>query len=29
VFINGMLDKIFEVLKGEGKITKIGRGLIE
>jgi N utilization substance protein B len=29
VFINGMLDKIFEVMKGEGKITKIGRGLIE
>jgi N utilization substance protein B len=29
VFINGMLDKIFEVLKGEGKIKKTGRGLIE
>ncbi|MDZ4752173.1 MAG: transcription antitermination factor NusB [Flavobacteriales bacterium] len=29
VFINGMLDKIFEVLKVEGKIKKTGRGLIE
>jgi N utilization substance protein B len=29
IFINGMLDKIFEVLKAEGKVKKLGRGLIE
>jgi N utilization substance protein B len=29
VFINGILDKIFELYKTEGKIKKTGRGLIE
>jgi N utilization substance protein B len=29
VFINGVLDKIFELYKTEGKIKKVGRGLIE
>jgi N utilization substance protein B len=29
VFINGILDKIFELYKTEGKIKKAGRGLIE
>jgi len=29
VFINGVLDKIFELYKTEGKIKKTGRGLIE
>lgn len=28
-FINGILDNIFQELKGEGKIKKVGRGLIE
>lgn len=28
VFINGILDKVFEDLKEEGKIKKVGRGLI-
>jgi N utilization substance protein B len=29
IFINGVLDKIFELYKTEGKIKKTGRGLIE
>lgn len=29
VFINGVLDKVFELYKKEGKIKKEGRGLIE
>lgn len=29
VFINGVLDKVFELYKKEGKIKKVGRGLIE
>ncbi len=29
VFINGVLDKIFDLYKKEGKIKKTGRGLIE
>jgi N utilization substance protein B len=29
LFINGVLDKIFELYKTEGKIKKVGRGLIE
>lgn len=29
IFINGVLDKIFELYKSEGKIKKTGRGLIE
>lgn len=29
VFINGVLDKVFDLYKKEGKIKKAGRGLIE
>jgi len=29
VFINGILDKLLEELKGNGKLKKMGRGLIE
>ncbi|MFY8028403.1 MAG: transcription antitermination factor NusB, partial [Bacteroidia bacterium] len=29
VFINGILDKVFDKYKTEGKIKKVGRGLIE
>ncbi len=28
-FINGILDKVFDLYKTEGKIKKVGRGLIE